>query len=302
MRRGARLRAGDRVAVVATSGPVSPEQLAGGCARLSSAGLKVVLGQHVLARDGLYAGSDEQRAADLTEAWCDDGVGAVLCARGGYGALRLLDHLDPAVFAAAQPKPLIGYSDVTVLHRWLARHADVATLYGPMVAGQALATDTHGAEWGDHLIRTLMSPEQTVRLHSPAARVLVPGQAVGPVIGGNLNLLAALLGSPEAGSARGCIVVLEDINKEPHRLDRLLTQLLRAGWFDAAAGVVVGEWVNCGPDPDAILLERLGPLGVPILSGFDVGHGPRQLTVPLGPSAVLDTADRSLHYSQPALG
>ncbi len=235
-------------------------------------------------------------------AWCDDRVRAVLCARGGYGALRLLDCLDPAVFAAAQPKPLIGYSDVTVLHRWLARHADVATLYGPMAAGQALATDAHRSDWADHLIRTLMRPETTMRLCSPRARVLMPGRAAGPVIGGNLNLLAALLGSPEAGSAKGCIVVLEDVNKEPHRLDRLLTQLLRAGWFEGATGLVVGEWVNCGPDPDAILLERLSSLGIPILSGFDVGHGPRQLTVPLGPSAVLDTSDRSLHYFEPALG
>ncbi|GIH27845.1 putative carboxypeptidase [Acrocarpospora phusangensis] len=289
------------MAVVAPSGPVSPERLAYGCARLCAAGLDVVTGEHVLARHGLFAGTDQERAADLTAAWCDERVRAVLCARGGYGALRVLDHLDPEQFAAAAPKPLVGSSDATVLHRWLAEHTGAVGLYGPMVAGTALGTDRLGDRWAQQLIRTLMSPEETRHLHCPDATELVPGQAAGPVVGGNLNLLAALLGSPEAGSAAGCVVVLEDVNKEAHRLDRLFTQMLRSGWFDGAVAVVAGRWRNCGPDPDTILRERLGPLGIPILAGFDVGHGPRQLTVPLGVPAVLDTGRRSLRYSVPAL-
>ncbi len=96
-------------------------------------------------------------------------------------------------------------------------------------------------------------------------------------------------------------MVLEDVNKEPHRLDRLFTQMLRAGCFDGAVGIVAGRWQNCGPDPNAILRERLGPLGVPILAGFDVGHGSRQLTVPLGVPAVPGHGGRSLTYDVPAL-
>jgi muramoyltetrapeptide carboxypeptidase len=300
-RRPARLRPGDRVAVVAPSGPVPPDRLAQGCARLRARGLEVTLGAHALARHGRTAGTDAERAADLTAAWCDDGVAAVLCARGGYGALRLLDRLDAAAFAAARPKAFVGSSDATVLHRWLARHAGVVTLYGPMVAGRALGSGELGPAWADHLVRTLTAPDEVVELTAPAAAELVPGSAAGVVTGGNLNLLAALLGSPEAGAGRGSIVVLEDVNKESHRLDRLLTQLLRAGWFDGVAGVVAGTWANCGPDADDVLLERLGPLGVPVLAGFDVGHGPRQLTVPLGVPATLDTARRSLRYALPAL-
>ncbi|EXG82608.1 S66 peptidase family protein [Cryptosporangium arvum] len=296
-----RLRPGDRVAVVAPSGPVPADRLDRGCDRLRKAGFEVTLGAHVLARHGYLAGTDAQRAADLTSAWCDDDVRAVLCARGGYGALRLLDHLDPARFAAARPKPLLGSSDVTVLHRWLARHAPVTTLYGPMVAGRALGSDALGPRWAEQLISVLTAPDRSRLLHSPHARELVAGLATGPVVGGNLNLLAALLGTTEVGSADGCVVLLEDVNKESHRLDRLFTQLLRARWFDGAVGVVVGSWQNCGEDADAILLERLGPLGIPVLTGFDVGHGPRQLTVPLGVPAVLDTASRSLHYPRPAL-
>jgi muramoyltetrapeptide carboxypeptidase len=300
-RRPAHLRPGDRVEVVAPSGPVRPDRLERGCAQLRARGLEVTLGSHVLARHGRTAGTDAERAADLTAAWCDDGVAAVLCARGGYGALRLLDLLDAAAFAAARPKAFVGSSDATVLHRWLARHADVVTLYGPMVAGRALGSGELGPVWADHLVRTLTAPEEVVELAAPAAAELVPGSATGVVTGGNLNLLAALLGSPEAGAGRGSIVVLEDVNKESHRLDRLLTQLLRAGWFDGVAGVVAGTWANCGPDADEILLERLGPLGVPVLAGFDVGHGPRQLTVPLGVPATLDTARRILRYPLPAL-
>jgi muramoyltetrapeptide carboxypeptidase len=301
LRRPSRLRPGDRVAVVATSGPVPRDRLALGIERLRAAGLDVVTGRHLLARNGRTAGTDAERAADLTAAWCDDDVRAVLCARGGYGALRLLDRLDPAAFAAARPKPLVGYSDVTVLHRWIAHHAGVVTLYGPMVAGGALGTPDAGPEWAAHLVRTLLDPDTVRVLHSPGATALVPGRATGPVTGGNLNLLAALLGSPEAGCARGSIVLLEDVDEASYRVDRLLTQLLRAGWFDGAAGVVAGTWQNCGPDADAVLRERLGPLGVPILTGFDAGHGPRQLTVPLGVPATLDTATRTLTCSIPAL-
>jgi len=300
-RRPSRLRPGDRVAVVAPSGPVPPDRLARGCAQLRARGLAVTLGAHVLARHGRTAGTDDERAADLTAAWCDDGVAAVLCARGGYGALRLLDRLDAAAFAEARPKAFVGSSDATVLHRWLARHAGVVTLYGPMVAGRALGSGELGPAWADHLLRTLTAPAEVVELGAPAAVELVPGSATGVVTGGNLNLLAALQGSPEAGTGRGSIVLLEDVNKESHRLDRLLTQLLRAGWFDGVAGVVAGTWANCGPDADEILLERLGPLGVPVLAGFDVGHGPRQLTIPLGVPATLDTARRSLRYAVPAL-
>jgi muramoyltetrapeptide carboxypeptidase len=297
------LRPGDRIAVVAPSSPVSPDLLTRGCARLRAAGLDVVTGEHVLARyaGGRLAGTDEERAADLTAAWCDDSVRAVLCARGGYGALRLLARLDPGRFAAARPKPLVGSSDATVLHQWLARHTGVVTLYGPMVGGRALASGELGDRWAQELVRTLTAPDEMLTLRSPAAFEVVSGRAVGTVVGGNLNLLAALLGSPEAGSAAGCIVVLEDVNKELHRLDRLFTQLLRAGWFDGAVGVVAGTWRNCGDDPDAVLAERLDPLGIPILAGFDVGHGSRQLTVPLGVPAVLDTASRSLRYLTPAL-
>jgi muramoyltetrapeptide carboxypeptidase len=295
------LRAGDRVAVVAPAGPVSPERLARGCARLRAAGFDVVTGTHVLAGHGRFAGTDEQRAADLTAAWCDDAVRAVVCARGGYGTLRLLDHLDPAAFATARPPALVGSSDVTVLHRWLARQAGAVTLYGPMAADRALGTDDLGPEPADHLARTLTSPEDTVALRSPGAVELVPGRSTGVVTGGNLNLLAALLGTPDAGSARGAIVLLEDVAKEGHRIDRLLTQLLRAGWFDGVAGVVAGTWANCGPDADEVLLERLAPLGVPVLAGFDAGHGPRRLTVPLGLPATLDTGARTLRYAVPAL-
>ncbi|TQS43105.1 S66 peptidase family protein [Cryptosporangium phraense] len=295
-----RLQPGDRVGVIATSNAVALGRLERGCERLRAAGLDVVLGEHVLAQHGPYAGTDEQRAADLTAAWCDDSIRAVFCARGGYGALRFLDRLDPAVFAGARPKPLVGFSDITAVQRWLARHANVVTFYGPMVASETFVSAA-GAPWADAMLRTLFAPGEALELGSPGARALVAGAATGPVVGGNLNLLASLLGTPEGGSAAGAIVLLEDVNKESHRLDRLFTQLLRAGWFDGALGVVVGTWEGCDPDADDVLRERLGPLGVPILTGFDVGHGARQLTVPLGVTATLDTAARTLTYTEPAL-
>lgn len=324
-RRPRPLRRGDRVAVVAPSGPVTPDRLERGVAWLRSLGLSVDVATHVLDRDRdapYLAGDDAKRAADLQSAWCDPGVAAVLCARGGFGAGKLLPHLDLEAMRARGEDPpwLVGSSDITVLHTTVREHLGVATLWGPMVATQLLAGSVRGDLWRvnirraglgsaglgraglrrfvTELVRT--GPDRTSRKHLRAAlfdpqppplppgQVVVPGTAEGVLVGGTLSLLAAAAGTPSAGHARDAIVLLEDVTETAYRLDRLLTQLDQAGWFAGVRGVVLGSWDGCSQAAQEAVLRQVTALGVPVIAGLPLGHGRPALSVPLGRPARLD--------------
>ncbi|MFE6985631.1 S66 peptidase family protein [Streptomyces griseus] len=289
--RPTRLRPGSRVAVVAPSGPVPADRLEEGLAVLRGWGLEPVVGAHVREAHpelDYLAGSDADRAADLRQAWCDPSVDAVLCARGGYGAHRMVDLVDWAAIRAAGPKAFVGYSDITVLHEAFALRAGFSTLHGPMVATETFLKD---APTREHLRATLFEPETVRTLGLESAGALVPGRARGVLYGGCVSLLAADHGTPGGRTnGRGGLLVIEDTGEEPYRLDGILTRLLRSGALDAVAGVACGSWQECGPYEKirAVLADRLGPLGIPVVEELGFGHGPTALTIPLGVSAVLD--------------
>ncbi|MET9408576.1 LD-carboxypeptidase [Streptomyces sp. NPDC002935] len=302
--RPARLAAGAGVAVVATSGPVPEERLGAGLDILRGWDLDPVVAPHVLDRHsefGYLAGTDADRAADFQAAWCDPDVAAVLCARGGYGAQRMVDLLDWDAIRAAGPKILLGFSDITALHEAFATRVGLATLHGPMVAAVDFLKNTRAQE---HLRATLFEPESVRTIASGEAVALVPGKARGVTLGGCASLLAADLGTPHArASARGGLLLIEDIGEEAYRLDRILTQLLRAGWFDGVAGVALGSWVDCGPYDGlrAVFADRLGGLGVPVVEHFGFGHAEGALTMPFGLRAELDADAGTLTLDEPAL-
>ncbi|MGW6455260.1 S66 peptidase family protein [Streptomyces sp. NPDC055078] len=299
-----RLAPGDRVAVVAPSGPVPDERLDTGLDILRGWDLDPVVMPHVRGRHprfGYLAADDPERARDLTAAWCDPAVAAVFCARGGYGAQRMVDLLDWPAIRAAGPKVFVGYSDVTALHEAFATRAGFATLHGPMTGALTFLKDDATRE---SLRATLFEPESVRTLGLDTARALVPGRARGITLGGCASLLAAELGTPHARpSARGGLLLLEDIAEDDYRIDRILTQLLRTGWLDGLAGVALGSWAQCGPYERVreVLLDRLGGLGVPIIEELGFGHGDTTLTMPLGAPALLDTATGTLTLDEPAL-
>ncbi|MGW1676211.1 S66 peptidase family protein [Saccharopolyspora sp. NPDC002376] len=304
LRRPPRLRTGDAVAVVAPAGPVPEELLEAGLDHLRAWGLEPRVGKHVLDRHPRLphlAGNDADRATDLQEAWCDPDVTAVLCARGGYGSMRILDHLDWTAMTAAGPKVFTGSSDITALHDAVATQLGLVTVFGPMVATQAFTEDPAARE---HLRRTLFQPESVTILTRSTADALVRGRARGTTYGGNLSIVAGSLGAPDAPTPpeRG-IAMLEDITEKPYQLDRFVTQLLRAGWFDHAAGIALGSWTECGPleEVRAVMSDLLGGLGVPILWELGFGHCVAQRTIPLGVAAELDTDAQRLSILQPAL-
>ncbi|HEU4911329.1 MAG TPA: LD-carboxypeptidase [Actinomycetes bacterium] len=301
LERPRRLGRGDRVAVVAPSGHIDPDRLARGVATLRRWGLDVVTGEHVLARSRHHAGDDAARAADLLAAWCDPSVAAVLCARGGSGAARLVDRLDWALMRAAGPKVLVGFSDVTVLHEAVAHHLGLVSLFGPMPAAASFGGADPDPETVEHLRRSLFDPQAVRVLTGPQVSCHVGGRATGVTVGGTVALLASTVGTVESRPAAGGLALLEDIAEPAYRLDSMLTQLLRTGWFDGVAGIVLGTWVDCGDGALETVVERLAPLGVPLVSGLPFGHGVPQLTVPLGVAAGLDTAAGTLTVRQPAL-
>ncbi|MEU6433301.1 LD-carboxypeptidase [Streptomyces albidoflavus] len=302
--RPARLAPGARVAVVAPAGPVPEESLESGLDLLRGWGLDPVVAPHVLDRHPAFpylAGEDADRAADLQNAWCDPSVDAVFCARGGYGCQRMTGLLDWEAMRAARPKPFVGYSDITALHEQFAVRLGVATLHAPMAATAGFLKNEAARE---HLRATLFDPESVRVLTSATGRVLVPGRARGVTLGGCVSLLAAELGVAHTRpSATGGLLLIEDIGEEAYRLDRILTQLLRARWLDGVRGVALGSWEECGPYEEvrAVLRDRLGPLEVPVAEEFGFGHGEGALTMPFGLPAELDADAGTLTLDVPAL-
>ena len=278
------LAPGDTVALVTPAGTAPAEELDAATATLEAWGLTVkrfagVGNRHP--RLPYLADTDEQRAADFQAAWLEPAVAAVVSARGGYGTQRMLDLVDWQALRAAGPKVFTGASDVTALHDAIAVHLGLPTLFSPMPAAP-FWDEAAGAG----LRAALFDPARPIVL---PGTVLVPGTARGVTTGGNLSLLASSVGTPEHRPRGGAIAVLEDVTEAPYRIDRMLTQLLRSGWFAGITGIVLGSWTGCGKPESvrAVLLDRLAPLGVPILEDAGFGHLPASATVPLGVAATL---------------
>jgi muramoyltetrapeptide carboxypeptidase len=271
-----------------------------GVAVLRDWGLRVRVGAHVLDRhpDLPYlAGLDAHRAADLQRAWCDPEVDAVLSARGGYGAMRMVDLLDWDAMAAAGPKLFTGSSDITALHAAIGEQLDLVTVFSPITAGVSFDETAQ-----KYLRATLFEPETMLSLTGPSVATMNHGTATGMVVGGNLTLLSSCVGT-HARPPDDAIVLLEDVNEEPYQVDRMLTQLLRSGWFTGVAGVALGSWTGCGAPSDVykVVADLLGGLGIPMVWELGFGHIPGQLTIPLGVEATLDADAGTLTLAEPAL-
>ena len=296
------LREGDLVALVAPSGWVRPERVSAQVEVLESWGLRARVGGRALHRHTFLAGTDAERLADFNDALRDDEVRGVWCLRGGYGAQRIADDLD---FAAvrADPKLVVGFSDITAIHLALWCEAGLPTVHGPTAsyADPGTGTPTEAA-----VQRLLTTADPVVVAASEAEDtfgVRVPGRAGGVLLGGNLTLLATSVGTRHQPDLRGAILLIEDVTDEPYRIDRYLVQLKRAGRLDGLAGVAIGQFTDCvDPDGNAtlpgVLTDQLGSLGVPVLGGLPIGHGGEQVAVGLGVPAVLD-ADAGTLTVQP---
>lgn len=304
-----RLTVGMTVGVVSPSSAVRDTRFERGLSAIEARGYRVELGEHVYDRHGYLAGTDTLRAADLTRMLTRRDVDAVFCARGGYGALRMVDLLDWQAVRGSPPKLFVGYSDITTLHIAIAHYTNSIAIHGPMVTSLGGELDERSTQCFWRCVEQA-EPLGLYDVGGANVRTLRGGTAEGELAGGCLTLLAHAAGGREPLDFSGRIVLLEDVGEAVYRIDRMLVQLLRSGALDHAAGFVVGEitdWREHEHDesppiqPDDVFRSLLAPLGKPVIAGFPFGHEPNPLTLPLGCRARLDADACTLEVLEPAV-
>lgn len=286
-----RLNPGDTLGVAAPAGPFDETLFRKGMTVLEEMGFKLYVDPRISAKQAFLAGDDHQRADVLHALFENSDVSAIICARGGYGSLRLLPLIDEA-FIRRNPKPVIGFSDITALLLHLLCRCRIPVVHGPVVTSLANADAATLAG-----LKRLFAGKAITVLADPT-QVMVSGKAAGPLMGGNLTTLNHLLATGFMPDLAGCLLLLEDINEAPYRLDRMLCQMRLAGCFDAIAGLVLGNFEHCG-DPAVIrevVMTHFTSPSVPVMGGFPIGHGVTNIAVPLGVRAVLDTAAGTLGF------
>lgn len=297
-----RLQPGSRVALVAPAGPLTEERIEISLQRCRDLGLEPVLGRSVYQRFGYLAGNDEERAADLQAAIDGQSIDAVWALRGGYGTARLLPHLDLSCMRE-RPKAYIGFSDNTTIHLALF-NLGVVSFHGPHPGGDFPPESRAAFE------RVLFSNEPAgllpLRGSDPPPRTLRSGRAEGPLVGGNLSILAAACGTDCCLQARGCIVFIEDVGEPAYRVDRALVQLHASGAFVGVAGFALGRFTEtpaCTNDRpvEDVLLEIADELEVPAVIDLPIGHIEHNWTIPIGVDAVLDADAATLDIMESAV-
>jgi muramoyltetrapeptide carboxypeptidase len=305
---------GGTIGVAAASSPFeNRSEIDRGIRWFEERGYRVKLANGVYARDDYVAGDARQRAEDLNSLFADPGVDAIQMLRGGYGASQVIPFLDFDTIAA-NPKPLVGYSDVTVLHVAIRQRTGLVTFYGPGLTGMGSAKR---GDWSkEQLLRALSDTaalgKVPPRPDDPYIGALGNGSATAPLVGGCLWLLRETLATPWEVELESCILFFEDVFCPPWQVDGMLTQLQAAGKLDSIAGVVIGEMYKCDewrqPEPwlrsrsmEDVFEHHLEPLGVPVLHNLPLGHGDHLFTIPLGVTATVDADARRLVIEEPAL-
>ena len=289
------LKRGDTIGIVAPAGPFQKAAFDVGIKFINEMGFNTRIHPWVYQSDRYLAGTDDHRATQFNAMMADDTVQAVMCARGGYGAMRILDRLDYDGIGD-NPKPLIGFSDITALHQVVQLKTGLVTFHGPMVTTLAKLTAKGRRSWFDAL-----TGEKDFSVLFPDLRVLKTGTAEGKLIGGNLATLCHMVGTPYGADYSGVILVVEDVGEAPYRVDRMLTQMKLAGVMDGIAGIVLGRFQDCGrfDEIDEVFVERFGDLDIPILSGAPFGHGPENVVVPLGVPARINADGAEVSLLEP---
>ena len=311
-----KLEPGDTVGLIApASAAFEPVTIRNGVETLESLGFKVKPGKYIREKYGYLAGTDKNRVKDLHQMFRDDEVKAIVALRGGYGSMRLLNLVDYDLIKK-NPKIFLGYSDITSLNLAIFHKTGLVTFHGPV------AISSFSKYTQQYFFNVLTSTEPVGEIKHPEPdnplrptahfHTIRSGKASGRLIGGNLTLFTALLGTPYEADTKGAILFLEETGEEPYDVDRMLTQLLLAGKLDEVAGIVFDKCSNCKPADykpafyntfslEEVLMDRLGKLNCPVLYGLNVGHEADKPTLPIGIKTTLD-ADRKILSFEEAAG
>ncbi len=307
-----RLKAGDTLALITPASPVfEPSSILQGKRSLESLGFSVKVASHVGEKRGYLAGNDRQRAKDLMEMFTDSSVHGIIALRGGFGSMRILPYLDYDVIRS-HPKVLLGYSDITSLHLAIHRQAGMVTYH----SGVALSTFN---EYSTHyFLNTLTRPQPVGTIDPPEGihpMVLQSGdqpRVSGPLVGGNLTLVCATLGTPYEIDTEGRILFLEEVGEEPYAMDRMLGQLKQAGKLDTAAAICIDRCDSCAPADykpafyntlslEEVISDHTRDLSCPVLFGLSIGHVADKPVLPLGIQASVNIQTRQLSLDQAAV-
>lgn len=296
-----RLKAGDKLAIVAPGSYISEEELQDSINNLNKLGFDTTYSEKVLLQSGYFAGTDKDRAADLMEKFSDKSVKGIVCARGGYGCARILPLLDYNIIRA-NPKVLIGYSDVTALLYGIYQKSGLISFHGPV------GTSTFNDYSVNNFTRVLINPERTSLFQNSISgadenvygvTTITKGKAKGRLAGGNLSIVVSLIGTEFDIDYSDKIIFLEEIGEEPYRIDRMLTQLIQSGKFNNADGIMMGIFRKCEVKKESdltsksftlmeVLMDRLTGLKIPVVYGMSFGHVNDKFTIPFGALAELD--------------
>jgi muramoyltetrapeptide carboxypeptidase len=287
-----RLQLGDTVGLIAPAGIVDGKDIEAAQQSISQLGLKVKCGKHILDRYGYLAGKDADRADDVNSMFSDRSIKAIIAMRGGWGCNRILPLLNYSLIRS-HPKILMGYSDITTLLLAINARSRVITFHGPV------ATSTWNQFTVDYFKRILFNAEAVTmqNLNSSEVRVetIAPGKARGKLVGGNLSVLSAMVGSPYLPSWNKSILFVEEVGEDVYRIDRMLTQLQTAGILNQIAGFIFGQCTNCslGDEPSFTLMQVLQdhilPLNIPAWYGSMIGHIKDKFTLPIGVEVEIDS-------------
>lgn len=304
------LKQGDTIGLIAPSSPVNHhDRVEESVKKLEEFGFNVKVGESCYGTYGYLSGQDEIRAQDVNRVFADPEIDGIVCLKGGYGTPRIVDRLDYEMIER-NPKLFIGYSDITAIHIALNQICKMVTFHGPMPASDMLSNFDGFSK--ESYLRAMSSTNPLGELVNPPGveiQCMVKGKASGPIIGGNLSLIAATIGSPYEIDTKGKLLFIEEIDEEPYRVDRMLNQLRLTGKFDDCSGIILGDWNNCVPSdptkPSLTLMEifedLIVPSGKPMIYNFKAGHCKPKITIPFGVEAILDADQCTLTVKETAI-
>ena len=286
-----KLNRGDTIGVIAPAGCIDERQLLPAIAYLEHRGFSVRLGASVFAKNRYLAGSDDARVRDVHAMFSDGDVRGIFCARGGYGSSRLLGELDYGLIRE-NPKVFVGFSDTTALQLGIFAQTGLISYTG-MVLHPDITEEERMSRYTETSLWALVSTKNYKAIRG--LKVLKPGTIKGPLIGGCLSLLCSLVGTPYFPSVAGAILFIEDVNEEPYRLDRMLTQLRLAGVVERISGLIFGEFVECDSknpqygSAEPVIAEFAELISGPVLKGLPYGHRPNRVVLSIGSEAQIAT-------------
>ncbi len=298
-----RLNIGDTLGLIAPGSFITEDELKESINNIESLGFKTAYTENILARDGYLAGTDEQRTSDLHEMFTRKDIDGIVAARGGYGCTRILPFIDYDLIKK-NPKILIGYSDITALLYAIYCKTGLVCFHGPV----GIST------FNDYSIcnmkNVLIYPSQNLTMYNAGDNeddnaeiyTIRSGKSSGELIGGNLSLAVSLIGTPYDVDTSGKLIFLEEVDEEPYRIDRMLTQMIEAGKFKKASGIILGNFSGCEPKKDdsnsfslkEVLYSRLYELNIPVVYGMSFGHIKNKLTLPVGIKAEFNSINQTI--------